>query len=100
MVARQPPGRSGRRPSGGVAQMLATERAAAAGRSGSAQAGLVRPAILTGKPAAKTPELLTIGYEGTTIGAVLDTLSAAGVGLLIDVRALPRSRKPGFSKRQ
>jgi uncharacterized protein (DUF488 family) len=46
------------------------------------------------------PDLLTIGYEGTTVGAVLDTLTAARVGVLIDVRALAASRKPGFSKRQ
>ncbi len=45
-------------------------------------------------------ELLTIGYEGCTIQDVLTALAAAKVGLLIDVRALPRSRKPGFSKRQ
>lgn len=45
-------------------------------------------------------ELLTIGYEGCTIDAVLATLRAAGVDLLIDVRAVPQSRKPGFSKRQ
>jgi uncharacterized protein (DUF488 family) len=44
--------------------------------------------------------LLTIGYEGCTIRDVLDALAAAKVGLLIDVRAVPRSRKPGFSKRQ
>jgi len=30
----------------------------------------------------------------------LDTLRAARTDLLIDVRALPRSRKPGFSRRQ
>ena len=46
------------------------------------------------------PELATIGYEGTTIGAVLTTLRDAGVGLLVDVRAVAQSRKPGFSKRQ
>jgi uncharacterized protein (DUF488 family) len=46
------------------------------------------------------PELLTVGYEGCTIQDVLDVLTAAEVGLLIDVRAMPRSRKPGFSKRQ
>ncbi len=34
------------------------------------------------------PDLMTIGYEGTTIEAVLDTLQAAGVKLLIDVRAV------------
>ena len=51
-------------------------------------------------PAQVMPELATIGYEGTTIDAVLNTMLAADVGLLIDVRAVPQSRKPGFSKRQ
>jgi len=46
------------------------------------------------------PDLLTIGYEGCTIGGVLATLKEANVGLLIDVRAVAASRKPGFSKRQ
>lgn len=45
-------------------------------------------------------KLTTIGYEGTTIDAVLTTLRDADVGLLIDIRAVPQSRKPGFSKRQ
>jgi uncharacterized protein (DUF488 family) len=46
------------------------------------------------------PDLLTIGYEGCTIDGVLITLKEARVGLLIDVRAVAASRKPGFSKRQ
>jgi uncharacterized protein (DUF488 family) len=45
-------------------------------------------------------DLLTIGYEGCTIEAVVIALRAADAGLLIDVRAVPQSRKPGFSKRQ
>ena len=45
-------------------------------------------------------DLATIGYEGCTIDMVLTTLRDARVGLLIDVRAVPQSRKPGFSKRQ
>jgi len=45
-------------------------------------------------------ELLTIGYEGSTVQDVLAALAVAQVELLIDVRAMPRSRKPGFSKRQ
>ncbi len=44
-------------------------------------------------------DLLTIGYEGTTLADVLDTLTAAGAMHLLDVRAVPSSRKPGFSKR-
>src|ERR1700761_3399626 len=46
------------------------------------------------------PDLATIGYEGSTVGSVLDVLRGADVKLLIDVRAVPQSRKPGFSKRQ
>src|SRR4051794_410417 len=46
------------------------------------------------------PDLQTIGYEGTTIANVIDTLRDARTQLLIDVRAVPQSRKPGFSKRQ
>ena len=46
------------------------------------------------------PDLLTIGYEGCTIDGVLTRLREARVGLLIDVRAVAASRKPGFSKRQ
>jgi uncharacterized protein (DUF488 family) len=49
---------------------------------------------------APPPEVLTVGYEGCTIQDVLTTLAAATVELLVDVRAMPRSRKPGFSKRQ
>jgi uncharacterized protein (DUF488 family) len=45
-------------------------------------------------------DLATIGYEGSTIDTVLTTLRDAKVGLLIDVRAVAQSRKPGFSKRQ
>ena len=42
--------------------------------------------------------LRTIGYEGVTVGAMIARLRRARVGLLIDVRAIASSRKPGFSK--
>ncbi|MDT9599622.1 DUF488 domain-containing protein [Sphingosinicella rhizophila] len=42
--------------------------------------------------------LSTIGYEGKTIDEVLDELGDAKVTLLIDVRAVAASRRPGFSK--
>lgn len=45
------------------------------------------------------PKIFSIGYEGATIDAFIDTLAAAGVKTLVDVRAVPLSRKPGFSKR-
>jgi uncharacterized protein (DUF488 family) len=50
--------------------------------------------------AGRAPPLATIGYEGTTVAAVLARLRAARVALLLDVRAVAASRKPGFSKRQ
>ena len=42
--------------------------------------------------------LFTIGYEGKTQAEMLDELEAAGVELVIDVRAVAASRRPGFSK--
>jgi uncharacterized protein (DUF488 family) len=49
---------------------------------------------------AKAKTLFTIGYEQTPSKAVLDELEAAGVKLLVDVRAVASSRRPGFSKSQ
>jgi uncharacterized protein (DUF488 family) len=49
---------------------------------------------------AKAKKLFTIGYEQTPSKAVLDELEAAGVKLLVDVRAVASSRRPGFSKTQ
>lgn len=40
----------------------------------------------------------TIGYEGATVGEFIAALEAAGVKLVADIRALPLSRRPGFSK--
>jgi len=42
--------------------------------------------------------IFTIGYEGTTVGEFLNVLTEAGVKRVIDVRAVPNSRRPGFSK--
>ncbi|WP_375270824.1 DUF488 family protein [Sphingomonas sp.] len=42
--------------------------------------------------------IFTIGYEGATMDAFVAALRAAGVRRVIDVRALPLSRRPGFSK--
>lgn len=42
--------------------------------------------------------IFTIGYEATTVGEFLAALKEAGVERVIDVRALPNSRRPGFSK--
>ena len=42
--------------------------------------------------------IFTIGYEGATVGEFLAALEQAGVRRVIDVRAVPNSRRPGFSK--
>jgi uncharacterized protein (DUF488 family) len=42
--------------------------------------------------------LATIGYEGTTVPDFIETLREARVELLVDVRAVASSRRPGFAK--
>ena len=42
--------------------------------------------------------IFTIGYENATVGDFLAALQQAGVERVIDVRAVPNSRRPGFSK--
>ena len=42
--------------------------------------------------------IFTIGYEGATVQEFLAALQNAGVQRVIDVRAVPNSRRPGFSK--
>ena len=44
--------------------------------------------------------LFTIGYEQATSANVIAELKRAGVGLIVDTRAVAASRRPGFSKRQ
>jgi uncharacterized protein (DUF488 family) len=56
-----------------------------ASKSGAVAGGAPRP-------------LFTIGYEGKTVDEFLGELARAGVELLIDVRAIAASRRPGFSK--
>jgi uncharacterized protein (DUF488 family) len=44
------------------------------------------------------PTIWTIGYEQATQASVVDALTSAGVEVLADIRYLPLSRRPGFSK--
>jgi uncharacterized protein (DUF488 family) len=43
-------------------------------------------------------KLFTIGYEGKALDDILGRLKANDIELVVDVRALPLSRKKGFSK--
>lgn len=42
--------------------------------------------------------ITTVGYEGTSVPQFLETLRQARVELLVDVRAVASSRRPGFAK--
>jgi uncharacterized protein (DUF488 family) len=42
--------------------------------------------------------IFTIGYESVTQAEFVTALKEAGVERVIDVRAVPNSRRPGFSK--
>ena len=48
--------------------------------------------------AKKFVPLATIGYEGASMQTFLSALQEAQVELLVDVRAVASSRRPGFSK--
>ena len=43
--------------------------------------------------------VFNIGYEGTDVERFIETLKVVGIEYLADVRAIPHSRKKGFSKR-
>jgi len=43
-------------------------------------------------------KIFTIGYEKATQAELIAALEEAGVQRVIDVRAVPQSRRPGFSK--
>lgn len=43
-------------------------------------------------------QVFTIGYEGATFDEFVGKLTAVGVALLVDIRAVAASRRPGFSK--
>jgi uncharacterized protein (DUF488 family) len=40
----------------------------------------------------------TVGYQGATVHSFLQTLRQAGIELLVDIRAVASSRRPGFAK--
>ncbi|HVH49859.1 MAG TPA: DUF488 domain-containing protein [Sphingomicrobium sp.] len=42
--------------------------------------------------------IFTVGYEGVTQTEFLAALQEAGIERVVDVRAVPNSRRPGFSK--
>lgn len=43
-------------------------------------------------------ELFTVGYEGVGIDSFITRLKSYGINCLLDVREIPHSRRPAFSK--
>ena len=66
----------------------------------SAKKSTAKKAAPKKKASARKKRLFTIGYQETPPSAVLNELEHAGVKLLVDVRAVASSRRPGFSKNQ
>lgn len=60
-------------------------------------AGLV-PAIYVSVMNDRPGAIYTIGYGGATVAGFVAALKDAGVSLVLDIRAVPASRKKGFSK--
>ncbi len=56
------------------------------------------PTSVTDTVSAVPALLYTLGYEGLSLAEFFDRLAQAGVSRLVDVRELPLSRRPGFSK--
>lgn len=59
------------------------------------------PIRLTSAPEHRPPamhSLTTIGYEGASVPGFLDALREGRVELLVDIRAVASSRRPGFAK--
>jgi uncharacterized protein (DUF488 family) len=44
--------------------------------------------------------IYSVGYEGLTVGGLVERLQQSRIDELVDVRANPFSRKPGFSKKR
>ncbi|HYH51822.1 MAG TPA: DUF488 domain-containing protein [Acidimicrobiia bacterium] len=44
--------------------------------------------------------IYSVGYEGLTVGGLVERLQQSRVEELVDVRANPSSRRPGFSKKK
>ena len=57
-----------------------------------------RKAVQRARPSKRGRALFTIGYEGLPFEEYVNRLIEEDVRLLVDVRANPLSRKPGFSK--
>ena len=49
--------------------------------------------------ARKSDALMTIGYQGASIEDFVATLRHTAIEVLVDIRDVPISRKPGFSKK-
>lgn len=44
--------------------------------------------------------IYSVGYEGLTVAGLVERLQQSRIDELVDVRASPQSRRPGFSKKR
>lgn len=47
-----------------------------------------------------TSRIYSVGYEGLTVAGLIERLQQSRIEELVDVRANPYSRRPGFSKKK
>jgi uncharacterized protein (DUF488 family) len=47
-----------------------------------------------------TGRIYSVGYEGLTVAGLIERLQQSRIEELVDVRANPSSRRPGFSKKK
>ena len=59
-----------------------------------------RPVLTTGMGISRSPQLVSVGYEGREVDDLVSHLLRESVDVLVDVRLTPISRKPGLSKRR
>lgn len=62
-------------------------------------AALTSPVAGHGRMEVALKTIYTLGYQGAALPDFVRTLKETGISLLLDVRELPQSRRPGFSKR-
>ena len=56
--------------------------------------------LTTGMGISRSPQLVSVGYEGREVDDLVSHLLRESVDVLVDVRLTPISRKPGLSKRR
>ena len=86
------------RGAGGLASKVVSPRSRAPRRALAVMRSSARAASKREGRGRAAATVHTAGYAGRTVREFISALKSAGIKRLIDVRALPLSRRPGFSK--